>query len=282
VIVGDTAAAALRAGDPLLLCFWHFGLGDTVRLKIREREDQPPPPPPPPPPDPGARAPDIAESFAYSGTATLLASPIYLRSEDYNAGRIVLDQTVRYDGHPTMRYDYPARPGQTEYTISRTIDLRPAGSVREVWVEAAVRFEPQFTLDGGVQNYGQSLKLLHVGIYGPAGRFGLNFENGDGGQLNAEGPNDDYDAMYLRTGVRTRSLFDGQWHVIRYHVKLGATDMHEVWVDGVYQGRRTGQTSATRLWAIALARNLNQGPPRAQSMWWGRVRVWYADPGWGS
>src|SRR5690606_1465193 len=211
-----------------------------------------------------------------------LASPLYVRSEDINSDRMTLDTAVRYDGQPTMRYDYPARPGRTEYTISRTIDLRPAGSVREVWVEAAVRFEPQFTLDGGVQNYGQALKLLHVGIYGPPGRFGLNFENGDGGQLNAEGPNDDYDAMYLRTGVRTRSLFDGQWHVIRYHVKLGATDMHEVWVDGVYQGRRTGQTSATRLWAIALCRNLNQGPPRAQSMWWGRVRVWYADPGWGS
>lgn len=268
---------ALAPGRGVLACAWMPGsdglLIDTASVVVVAAEQ-------PAPPGPGTREPDLEETFAYTSTAQLLASPLYARSEDINSGRIALDTSVRYDGHPTMRYDYPARgPDGRDYTISRTIDLR-GQVVTEVWVEAVVRFDPHFTLDGGADHIGKALKLLHVGVYGPAGRFGLNFENGDGGQLNAEGPNDAYEALYLRGSVKPRALFDGQWHVLRYHVRLGSPALHEFWVDGVYHGQRTGSTSATRLWAIALARNLNQGPPREQSLWWGRVRVWFADPGW--
>ena len=286
-VAGDSIARGMREGAALLWCFWGpEPLLDTLTVVVRAPA---PEAPAPPQPDPGTREPDLEETFAYENTAQLLASPLYARSEDINTGRITLDTSVRYDGQPTMRYDYPARPGRTEYTISRTIDLRPAGSVREVWIEAAVRFDPHFTLDGGVQNYGQALKLLHVGVIGSGvdSRFGLNFENGDGGEINGEGPNDrgDYHKFYIRGSgaARARNLFDGSWHVVRYHIRLNGngTATHEFWVDGQYQGQKTARTNGTRLWAIALARNLNQGPPRAQSMWWGRVRVWYSDPGWG-
>src|SRR5690606_34646060 len=287
------------AGTARVVCIWQ-GIADMVALTVGtpgpapDPDPQPDPEPeePAPTPDPGTREPDLEETFAYTSTAHMLSDPrgIYARSEDINSGRMTLDTSVRYDGQPTMRYDDPARPGRTEYTISRTIDLRPAGSVREVWVEAAVRFDPHFTLDGGVPNYGQALKLLHVGVIGSGvdSRFGLNFENGDGGEINGEGPNDqrDYHSFYIRGSgaARARNLFDGSWHVVRYHIRLNGngTATHEFWVDGQYQGQKTARTNGARLWAIGLTRKLNQGPPRAQSMWWGRVRVWYADPGWGS
>src|SRR5690606_40456329 len=244
------------AGTARVVCIWQ-GIADMVVLTVGTPEPAPDPDPQPDPepeepaptPDPGTREPDLEETFAYTSTAQLLASPLYARSEDINSGRMALDTSVRYDGQPTMRYDYPARgPDGRDYTISRTIDLR-GQVVTEVWVEAVVRFDPHFTLDGGADHIGKALKLLHVGVYGPAGRFGLNFENGDGGQLNAEGPNDAYEALYLRGSVKPRALFDGQWHVLRYHVRLGSPALHEFWVDGVYHGQRTGSTSATRLWA---------------------------------
>src|SRR5690606_12165267 len=98
--------------------------------------------------------------------------------------------------------------------------------VTEVWIEAVVRFDPHFSIEAGA-NAGASLKLLHVGVYGSAGRFGLNLDGGNNGTMHAEGPNDDYDRLIFSTGVKPSSLFDGQWHVIRYHIRLGSTDMHE-------------------------------------------------------
>src|SRR5690606_15412026 len=201
-VAGDSLARGMREGAALLWCYWGpEPLLDTLTVVVRapapeapDSEPDPEPEEPAPTPDPGTREPDLEETFAYTSTAHMLSDPhgIYARSEDLHTDRMALDTAVRYDGQPTMRYDYPARPGRTEYTISRTIDLRPAGTVREVWIEAALRFDPHFTLDGGVPNYGQALKLLHVGVIGSGvdSRFGLNFENGDGGEINGEGPND--------------------------------------------------------------------------------------------
>jgi len=36
----------------------------------------------------------------------------------------------------------------------------------------------------------------------------------------------------------------------------------------------------TGIWAVHLARNINQGPDHPQNIWWGRVRLWNTNPGW--
>jgi len=214
----------------------------------------------------------------------MLSDPrgIYNRTEEFNIGRISLDRSVGYGGSSqSMRYDYPAGSGR-DYTISRMIDLE--NGTTEVWVEAVVRFSSNYTLQGNGQGAGAALKLLHTVVRGPSGRFGLNFEGGDDSVVRAEGPNDAYEQLYIwpkpPTAPVSSSLFDGEWHVIRHHIRLGSNDFHEFWIDGVYQGSATGRTSANELWGVSLARNLNMLSNRNMSMWWGEVGVWYSDPGW--
>ena len=220
----------------------------------------------------------IVEDFStYTSTADLISDPrgVYDRVEDINSGRISLDTSVGYGGSGrSMRYDYPGGTG-TDYTISRALRI-PAGA-QEVWVEAVIRFSSGFSIAGNGQQAGSALKTLHVGVRGAAGRFGLNFE---GSSMRAEGPNDDYTNLYIQGGPSASAIMDGQWHVLRYHVRLGATDFHEYWVDGVHRGSQTGRTAASSLVAVALARNLNKLAPNAQSLWWGKVSVWTQNPGW--
>jgi hypothetical protein len=153
----------------------------------------------------------------------------------------------------------------------------PGGDASEVWVEAVVRWSPDFTIRGNGQTAGPAQKLLHVGIHGPAGRFGLNLESDS---IRAEGPNDAYDDFYVFGKATTAQLFDGAWHVVRYHVRLGATDFHEFWVDGVYQGSKTAQTSASGLYSVSMAKNLNMLSNHPMHMWWGKISVWRQAPGW--
>jgi hypothetical protein len=229
--------------------------------------------------NPSGAAPLVEEDFSqYTSTANMLSDPrgIYRTAEDFRTASIALDQSVGYGtSSRSMRYDYPAGTGR-DFTISRMLNM-PSGARGEVWVEFAVRWSSNFTITGNGQGAGPALKLLHVEQNGVAGRFGINLE---GSSIRAEGPNDAYQSLYLFGNVSTAALFNSQWHVIRYHVRLGESDFHEFWVDGVYQGSKTGATAASSLWGVALARNLNMLADRPMSMWWGRVRLWGSNPGW--
>jgi hypothetical protein len=224
--------------------------------------------------------PDLVEDFStYTSTSNMISDPrdIYVDSEDINTSAMVLDTSVGYGASTkSMRYTYPAGTG-TDYTTSRSLDM-PNGDQTEVWVEAVVRWSSDFTIQGNGQGSGPAQKLLHVGISGgPAGRFGLNLEQDS---IRAEGPNDDYDDLYTPGDTTVDELFDGEWHTVRYHIKLGATDFHEFWVDGEYQGSNTGQTAASGLWDISLAKNLNMLSDHSMQMWWGQVKIWEQDPNW--
>jgi len=40
--------------------------------------------------------------------------------------------------------------------------------------------------------------------------------------------------------------------------------------------------AAAQIYSLALGRNLDQGiPSGTMSLWWGRVRAWNQNPGWG-
>jgi len=227
-----------------------------------------------------AVTPVLVEDFStYTDTANMLADPrgIYLLGEEFRTDRMTLDTTLGYSGlTQCMRYDYPAGTG-TDYTISRMLDM-PTGASTEVWVEAVIRWDADFTIAGNGQGAGAAQKLLHVEQTGAAGRFAVNLEQTT---MRAEGPNDNYAAFYINNGLTNVSaLFDAQWHVLRYHVRLGASDFHEFWLDGVPQGSASAVSAAASLWGIALARNLNMQSAIDMSMYWGRVRIYNTDPGW--
>ncbi len=231
-------------------------------------------------------APDVEEDFStYTSTANLLADPrgIYNTVEDFytggpngGGGAIVLDQATGYsDLSQSMRYDWTVfgSPG-IGGTISRWLDI-PDQS--EVWIEWAHKFGPTFELDNGYTG-GAAYKFLHLEVPSPSGaRFGCGYENGDELAIQC-----DSDVDGSRVVVGSFSSERGDWHVYRWHVRIGgAGTLMEFWRDGVKKATKTGFSSAgSVMYGAALGRNINMRPVQAQSQWWGRVALWYSDPGW--
>ena len=236
-------------------------------------------PPPTNPPPTSSVTPLVLEDFSsYSSTANMMSDPrhVYDLAEDISPSEISLDATTGFGtSTKSMRYDWPVSATLLDHRISRAIKLP---NLQEIWVEFTFKTSPSFSLNAGNTAHSMAYKLLHVLVNVP-GRFGLNFENNKTSCPNAEGPNDDYTNMYLSCSA-TGTMFDGAWHTIRYHARLGATDFHEFWQDGVYKGSRTGNTSASFMFDMRLGANMNQGPAQAQSNWWGKVIVYDKDPGW--
>jgi hypothetical protein len=231
----------------------------------------------------------LVEDFGtYGGTTDMLSDPrgIYAAWEDINTEYVELDRTTGYGGSgQSMKYTWSPGNG-TDITRSRSVNVQGlfGAGVQELWVEVVVKFDTHFTLHNPYLSQGEAYKLLHLNGPGSAGRFGLNFVNGDSGSLDAAGPNDDHARLYIRGNsgqTSMNSLNDGNWHTFRYHVRLGGTDFHEYWVDGAYQGSATGNTAESSLTHVSLGKNLNEQPPAtSQSLWWGAVRVYVDDPGW--
>jgi len=231
-------------------------------------------------------APDFVEDFSsYQNVDELLAAADYL----FNADRISLDSGVGYAGSDrSMRYNYPtaSEAGLDNYTIGFRKDIDP--EVTEIWVEAAVRFSSDFTIEGVNLAGAGALKLLHVYPRNVVGRFGINLAGGDSGHIRAEGPNDDFEDLYIyphggQGGPEapiTSTLFDEEWHVLRHHIRLGDDDFHEFWLDGQYLGSATGQTAGTPLYNIWLNKNMNQLADHPMELWWGKLAYWTSDPGW--
>ena len=224
-------------------------------------------------------SPALTEDFStYSSTSNFLADPrsIYWLSEDIQTGQMTLDTGVAYSGlTQSIRYDYPSGTG-TDYTVSRMLRI-PGGTVQELWTEVAVKFSSGFTVYGNGQGVGPALKLLHTEVNGVAGRFGLAIEYD---RVSAEGPNDDYSNLYLTSTGAATTLQNASWHILRHYVRLGTTDFHQYWMDGVSLGSASGTTAATNLWGVALARNLNMQPASPQSMYLGYVKLYTSNPGW--
>lgn len=232
--------------------------------------------------------PSIEEDFtSYTSTAHMLSDPrgIYRLSEDFygndggsnnGAGEIHLDTSVQYDGHPTMRYQwYPTGPSNGG-TISRQLGV----SATELWVEAVVRFSSDFRISNGYSG-GSAYKFMFGTVTGATGRFDLEFDNSDSGNLALHAPagtGDDY--VTWSGGGITDYFTDNQWHVVRWYIGPNA---HRLWVDGTLRAERTGLSKSwSDIYGLSLGRNINQQPVVAQTLHWGRVRIWTNanDPGW--
>jgi hypothetical protein len=186
-----------------------------------------------------------------------------------------------------MRYDYPDRSASSsrcsDYSIGRNIAL-PA-QVPAVWVEIYVKFQQGFTTvaptDWGCTS-NPDLKLLFLRVYGQTGRFGLNVGNSPSKKFLVTAPPDEPDFLMPMTNF---PLFtDGNWHRLRFHGSVLNGGRMKFWVDDTLMGDWSSaqglNVTASSIYAIALGRNMNQGPGMALSMWWGKVSVWNVNPGW--
>lgn len=229
----------------------------------------------------GGSTPDLVEDFStYTNTANLLADPrgIYSVGEDLTPGQIVLDTMVGYGtSTKSMRFDFPTRSGDcTDYSIGRNINLPSAQS--DVYVEVIAKFQNGWTNAApgcsGVSNEDYKFifgRVLTTGRFNVmVGTYNTEYTVGyPGGEDSFEGGN-------------VSGLFDGNWHTYRFHMKVGSSGACKLWVDGnVVKDYGTVAMAANQIYGIALGRNINQGPPSPQSLWWGKVSIWYSsNPGW--
>lgn len=229
--------------------------------------------PPPPPPTTGAQ-PAIVENFrGYRSFAEFLADPRYA-NEDFETGRMAIDSTVGVNGSYSLRYDWPARPGQTEMTISRSLDIE---NRKEVWFEGWFRVSDNWTLEGGVSNYARAYKWLHVNVRGAVGRYGAGFTS----HLVVHGPDDAFDSSFRAQHGYYMDSFKGRFVRVRFYTRLDP-DEYRLEIDGqdMFGLVRGYNTAATMLTNISLGRNMNQGPNVAVRSWWSDIKIYYDDPGW--
>lgn len=249
----------------------------------------------PAPFDANEPAPWLEEDFStYASTSQMLADPrgIYSVTEDVATSQMTLDTSVGVTSlglTQSMRYDFPDRTSEggsgttgrcTDYTIGRNITL-PA-PVPDVWIEVIARFDPSFTTVAP-SAWGCTSAAAYKFVFGrtQTSRFNLVLAI-FGGEYTFGWPANSEPADWPETW----NAFDGAWHQYRMHFKVStpstaANGAAELWVDGVALQNFTNIVESNpAIYGIALGRNMNQGPGAAESMWWGRVRAWNADPLW--
>jgi hypothetical protein len=239
----------------------------------------------------------------------------------FNQYAIHIDRSVTYNGHPTLRMDWPNPPaGMTASAWCMTDITREAGykapDAPEVWIEYAHQFASNFNTNfnnaGGACSVAEYKFLMHWLKSPGTGRF--DFTNGMWGfqwwganpystDQTAYGSNcsglgwkcrlgyGDGQDVY-RSSVPSTSLYDGQWHIYRVHVKLPntmgeATGVLEFWIDGKLVKRLANQTFirkdgsfGNRFEFFSLGGNSNSGTSQATAQWWGHLKIWTANPGW--
>jgi hypothetical protein len=233
----------------------------------------------------------------------------------FNQGKIALDGQELYNGHPTLRYDWPgpAEAGWGGCSTDKAIVadyLAPA--TREVWIEVAHKFRSDFNNLGpgcGPSAYkfllmwrpnGDRYDVIN-GVYGTwrssapqnppypmlpetTGSYCTGY---DSNCRWGYGPNQ---SQYLPNIPGNQ--WDGQWHLYRVHIRISSSattpdGVYEVWVDGRQVLGRYGMANAKadgtwtgRLNEIFLGSNSNSGTYAPTKTWWGHLKIWTSNPGW--
>jgi hypothetical protein len=227
-----------------------------------------------------------------------------------------LDTQVLYNGHPTLRYDWPGPPAGKPWggcsTDPAILASYKAPATREVWIEATHMFRKDFNNAGpgcGPRAYkflmmwrpnGDRYDIIN-GVYGtwrssapqrPAYPKSPSTTGAYCTGYNSDcrwgyGPNQ---SQYLANVPGNQ--WDGLWHTYRVHIRISssstATDgIYEVWVDGKKVVGRYGMTNTKadgtwsgRLSEIYLGSNSNSGTYVPTKTWWGHVKIWTSSPGW--
>ena len=241
---------------------------------------------------------------------------VFAENEDLGSSRFFLDTWVGYPGGShSMRYDWMDQGGGNAISIGRKI---PIGRQKEVWVEAYVRWSPNFmdniqldSNDGDPSTDVAAHKFIFLAancvtscnagweisdgtkVYRWALLWPAATRNPPHGPISAETPaivekSVATDGPQIIKGIShdVSQHFDGQWHRMRIHIRHDP-GAYEVWIDGqkvvdlVQQGFNFTVRPEVATTAVLLGRNKDDGNPSGtESLWWGKVSVWTTDPGW--
>jgi hypothetical protein len=261
------------------------------------------------------------ETFAtYSSDAAWRTDPhdwMVTAASWMNQGAIHIDKSVTYDGHATLRYDWPGASSTNTMCnsqLAREADYYLPKS-REIWIEVVHKFATSFNtnnkIDGGYCGTTE-YKMLLPRLSGVSFRIGETKNGHSGHQWWGVHPSSTDQTSWstncsmigwdCRFGYGAGQdayrasvpgpLWDGAWHVYRLHIKLPAykgekSGILEMWIDGKLLKRVTSQTFISRTGgfsnvfaSLALGSNSNSATSRPTSNWWGRLRIWTTNPGW--
>lgn len=205
-----------------------------------------------------------------------------LYSDGLNASLAELDNTVRYNGHATMKYN---QPGGIEQTPQLHVYF-PGTS--HIWYRVKVRFSPGFTTTGVLTNSANAYKLISWGWSGPDGSGRIEITNTSQYELyeNVQtGPSLIGGGSYLTAGTISTEWSDGGWYTYIVEVDHSKpTGVIRLWraKDGqqpAYQGQEveamSNGTLMPPLTNIAVGLNFNQvrAVGQTQAIWWGQWEV---------
>lgn len=225
----------------------------------------------------------VSEHFdTYSSTANMLSDPrgIYIPSDDVNTAQIVLDKTVGDTANgltQSCRIDYPNQPSNcADYTTTRSLAF--PSDVVEVWVRTRVLWQANWTNDNrsNCQPSPPNIdyKFQFIGVR-TAGRYNImvgtninkNYTVGyPGGEDNFEGG--------------TVTEWDGTAHTYWWHCKNGASGSCAFARDStiIKDYGVVNTSSGGNLYKLTFPRNINMGPPQAQSVWLLALDVFSTQP----
>lgn len=162
---------------------------------------------------------------------------------------------------------------------------------QEIWYEVWVRFDSHwrtnfcggFAEQKGISLYDDQSHRWNLMIGSGTSMIRPyidNWEYSGAATINAALPAGSNNVLDAR-----EVLWDGQWHQIRYHAKMGnGTGELEVWIDGqkVFDedGLRSQDNGAAFFRRIYLSSYMNHRPTHNQTTVWGPFRAWITNPGW--
>ncbi len=293
---------------------------DTVTVTGSQPVVQPPPtssgttttPPPPPPPStitsgtttstqPGSTLSGVAlvsDDFTrYGGTQDLLAnisktiggtgsSTTALYGDGWLPDLLALDNTVKYNGHATVKYN---QPGGVSASPALFVHFPNNQILTTMWLRAKVRFSQGFTTTGTISG-ANAYKLLGWGWDTSNGRGSLEITNTNqyqsywyvfgptGGQTIAGG-------NFVTAGTVSTEWTDGQWYdyIIEYQQISATAAVSKTWIqkDGNPMTLRAitpgsgpiGSIQGVR--SVMLGINFNQvrAANQTQALWLGQWEV---------
>ena len=210
-----------------------------------------------------------------------------LYGDGHDAQLAELDQSVRYNGHATVKYNAPGGvsniPGLWAYLPH---------PLSTMWFRAKIRFSPGFTTTGVLTNSSNAYKLLGWGYADSYGSGRVEITNTTQYQLyygtlvsGTNTPNST-PAQFGIGGNVTTEWSDGGWYdyIIEYQNTSATTSVARLWMarDGSTPVLRATSTSTSlpgytmpHIGYVMMGLNFNQvrAPNQSQALWYGQWEV---------
>jgi len=210
-----------------------------------------------------------------------------LYGDGHDAQLAELDQSVRYNGHSTLKYN---APGGVSTIPGLWVTLPHPLST--MWLRAKIRFSPGFTTTGVLTNSSNAYKLLGWGYANSYGSGRVEITNTSQYQLYystlVSGTNtlSSTPNQFGMGGSVTTEWSDGGWYdyIVEYQTTSPTTSIARLWIakDGSTPVLRTTSTSTSlsgytmaQIGYVMLGLNFNQVRAASQSeaLWYGQWEV---------